>query len=404
LGIPSGIDHISQWASRSLGHEWNVLYTGKGRMEDYSFGSYWDTIGIQMKMYDEKAAKMFRQTYAKQPDSPAMRNEKNETLPPTFQNPRIKDVTDSYLDCKDITVSFTQSPKNRRYAYLCNFNNHDWIPVHWGEIKGGKAVFTKMGKDVSYLPVYYDQRGIQPAADPFILTKEGEIQKLIPNHSKTQSMILTRKYKPGDVPKKGELLVGGRFQVANKPDFSDSLNVYVVKTVPEILYNRIDLNLKKSYRYFRFLSPPNSQGGEISEIEVYSTDNKKKLSGSITGNLHCPAGWEAEKVFDNDPLTSYKCEWGEQGWVGLDFGKPVNIAYFRYLPRNDDNFIKEGEEYELFYWENYQWNSLGRQTGTSKQYLEYMNAPTNALFWLSNLTKGREERIFTYENGKQVWW
>ena len=82
----------------------------------------------------------------------------------------------------------------------------------------------------------------------------------------------------------------------------------------------------------------------------------------------------------------------------------MKISYFRYLPRNDDNFIKEGELYELFYWDNNQWNSLGKQTGTSKQYLEYTNAPLNSLFWLRNLTKGKEERIFTYENGEQVWW
>jgi hypothetical protein len=88
----------------------------------------------------------------------------------------------------------------------------------------------------------------------------------------------------------------------------------------------------------------------------------------------------------------------------LDFGKPASISRFRYLPRNDDNFIKEGEEYELFYRENNQWVSLGKQTGSSKQYLEYANAPLNALFWLRNHTKGREERIFTYENGRQVWW
>jgi hypothetical protein len=59
---------------------------------------------------------------------------------------------------------------------------------------------------------------------------------------------------------------------------------------------------------------------------------------------------------------------------------------------------------QLFYWDNYQWNSLGKQIGTPKQYLEYKNAPLNALFWLRNLTKGNEERIFTYENGQQVWW
>jgi len=69
-----------------------------------------------------------------------------------------------------------------------------------------------------------------------------------------------------------------------------------------------------------------------------------------------------------------------------------------------DNFIKENEEYELFYWDKNQWNSMGKQIGTSKQYLEYTNAPLNALFLLRNLTKGKEERIFTYENGQQDWW
>ena len=347
----------------------------------------------------------FRHTYAKQLDSPAMQHERGEYLPQTFQNSCIRDVNDSYFDCKDITISFTQKPpKKSKYAYLSNFNNRDWIPVYWGKTNGRKAVFNKMGKDVAYLPVYYDQWGVTPAADPFILTKEGEVKKLIPDHSKIQTLILKRKYKLGDVPKKGELLVGGRFQVADKADFSDSLTVYVVDTLPEILYNPVNLTLKKPYRYFRFLSPPNSQGGQISEIEIYSTDSKTKLTGKVIGNTHCDSGWEAENVFDGNPLTSYQCAWGEIGWVGLDFGKPTNIAYFRYLPRNDDNFIKEGEEYELFYWENYQWNSLGKQTGTSKQYLEYTNAPLNALFWLRNLTKGKEERIFTYENGKQIWW
>ncbi|MDR2148135.1 MAG: hypothetical protein LBE91_16950 [Tannerella sp.] len=405
LGIPSGMDFVPQWADRSMGHDWNIIYTGNSRMEDYSFSALWDTLGNHLKSRDEKIAKVFRYTYAKQPDRPVLQNGKGEILPPTFRNPCIKDVTDSYLDCMDITVSLTQkSFGKRKYAYLCNFNNHDWIPVHWGKIKANEVVFTKMGKNVAYLPVYFDGEGVRPAAPPFILTAEGEIKKLIPDHSKTQTVILKRKYKPGDVPKKGELLVGSKFQVANKADFSDSLTVYEVNDVPEILYNPVDPNLSKPYRYFRFVSASGSRGGEISEIEVYSNDAEKKLSGMLTGNLHCPEGWEAKNAFDGDPLTSYMCEWGEEGLIGLDFGKPVNIDYFRYLPRNDDNFIREGEEYELFYWDDYQWNSLGRQTGTSRQYLEYANAPLNALFWLRNLTKGKEERIFTYENGQQVWW
>ena len=72
------------------------------------------------------------------------------------------------------------------------------------------------------------------------------------------------------------------------------------------------------------------------------------------------------------------------------------------LQRNNFNVIEVGNKYELMYY-NDRWVSLGIQTATN-QYLEYDNAPTQALFLLRNLTQGKEERIFTYENGKQVWW
>jgi hypothetical protein len=85
-------------------------------------------------------------------------------------------------------------------------------------------------------------------------------------------------------------------------------------------------------------------------------------------------------------------------------GKQEQIARIRYLPRNDDNNIRPGDEYELFYWDKGQWNSLGKQTGTDKYVLRYDNCPSNTLFLLHNHTRGKEERIFTYENGKQKWW
>ena len=98
-------------------------------------------------MLDEKIGKIYRHTYAKQPNTPAMLHQKGEYLPQTFRNPCIKDVTDSYIDCQDITVSLTQRPpENSKYVYLSNFNNRNWIPVQWGKIKKGAAVFAKMRK------------------------------------------------------------------------------------------------------------------------------------------------------------------------------------------------------------------------------------------------------------------
>ncbi|HZE84256.1 MAG TPA: hypothetical protein VE035_08095, partial [Puia sp.] len=64
--------------------------------------------------------------------------------------------------------------------------------------------------------------------------------------------------------------------------------------------------------------------------------------------------------------------------------------------------IEKGDSYELCYWLN-GWVSMGRQVA-DKNYLVYDRAPSNALFLLHDLSKGRQERIFTYQNNQQVWW
>ena len=66
------------------------------------------------------------------------------------------------------------------------------------------------------------------------------------------------------------------------------------------------------------------------------------------------------------------------------------------------NCVQPGDVYELFYWQD-GWKSLGQKTAATI-YLVYNNVPKNAVLWLRNLTEGIEERIFTYENDKQVWW
>lgn len=47
--------------------------------------------------------------------------------------------------------------------------------------------------------------------------------------------------------------------------------------------------------------------------------------------------------------------------------------------------------------------SLGEKVA-DREFITYDQVPANALLWLKNHTKGEEERIFTYENGKQRWW
>ncbi len=65
-------------------------------------------------------------------------------------------------------------------------------------------------------------------------------------------------------------------------------------------------------------------------------------------------------------------------------------------------FLIPGVEYELFYWQD-EWESLGVQTATDEPMI-WEDVPAGALYWLIEKDEGREERIFTYEDDKQIWW
>ncbi len=65
-------------------------------------------------------------------------------------------------------------------------------------------------------------------------------------------------------------------------------------------------------------------------------------------------------------------------------------------------FLDKDAEYELFYW-NDEWISLGEKTCTDEP-LIFEEVPSNCLYWLVKKDSRKEERIFTYENGKQIWW
>ena len=110
------------------------------------------------------------------------------------------------------------------------------------------------------------------------------------------------------------------------------------------------------------------------------------------------------KAFDHDLLTAFDAPLPSGAWVGMDFGKPVRIGQIVYTGRGDGNTIDIGDTYELFYWSGDNgWASLGKQKATTVK-LVYPHVPAGALYWLRDLTKGQEERIFTYEDGKQNWW
>ena len=115
-------------------------------------------------------------------------------------------------------------------------------------------------------------------------------------------------------------------------------------------------------------------------------------------------GNKIQQMFDGNVLTFYTNYTKKSTWIGVEFENPVSISQISFLPRNDDNFIREDEIYQLYYWCKDEWHLLQTMKGKKDGILIVNNVPQNALLLLHNATKGKEERIFTYENDNQVWW
>ena len=106
-------------------------------------------------------------------------------------------------------------------------------------------------------------------------------------------------------------------------------------------------------------------------------------------------------TFDGKTWTSFDYSHPSGGWAGLDLGRKACIDHIVYAPRNRDNYIRPGDVYELFYCDHH-WKSAGTVKAASDS-LVFCGIHENALLFLRNHTRGVDERIFSYENGIQLW-
>lgn len=108
-------------------------------------------------------------------------------------------------------------------------------------------------------------------------------------------------------------------------------------------------------------------------------------------------------MFDGNPLTFFHTA-DTLSWGGLELEKPVSVSRIRFIIRSENNGIRKGNEYELFYMDRDKWVSLGRKIATEDDGLEYRGVPKNALFRWIDHTKDISKRIFIIENNKETWY
>ncbi len=261
-----------------------------------------------------------------------------------------------------------------------------------------------MGKNIVYLPAFFKNGKIIPCGSPSLLEQNGSVRKLDRSNN-TQTVFLWRKYSYSIyLAEWASYMIGAKFQGANNSGLSGSKTFYTINALPYGM-QEIPVHDNKKYRYliYRF------DGMKMTfpaEIEFYGIVNGKetKLSGCKIGNKG-RYGFTSSALWDGNRGTYYyNDDTQPQSFVGLDLGKGKECALtrIRFCPRSDTNDILPGEYYELFYW-NGKWVSLGKQEGIDMKPLVFKKVPKHALLWL-HAGSGNEERICTYENGKQIWW
>lgn len=401
LGIPVAIDFVPHWGNRPGSHTWNALILPNGKSTPfYMQYAPGDTTQFTHSPVYIKP-KIYRRRY--EVNKEIMEDLSGEKdIPELYKFPKFTDVTDQYIPTTDVTCKIPMEYSNRSVAYICVNDKQEWEPVHYGKIQEGKVTFRSMGRNVLYSVGVWDSGKIRPVGNPFIVEKNGKIRYLTCNRSKRQTMTLYRKYpffaQFDSFKNRMDL---GEFQGSNSMDFSSVSTLYVHKGFTNgCSYNRKLNPSKEKYKYLRYIGPKGSYCN-VNEISFFNSKGKK-LTGRIIGTEGTEKHTK-ETVFDGDVLTGFNGTGPDGNWVGLELSEPSDVASITYMPRNDGNCVEVGDIYQLLVYDKGRWNTLAWIRAKDTK-LVLKNIPSGGLYLLRDRTKGKEERIFTYENNKQVWW
>ena len=395
FGIPAAYDYVERWANYSTtGHAWISMPAADGQtwsvLEDESLArprnrvssSYFRPVAmpdLNTFPYHLDSLKIPYKVYCR-------------TFLPETDGATVRDVSADYG--LDASVTIPSERRQGTMALATFVTGGDWAVAARGEIRDGACTFRDLGTPVAYLPVYEDGGRLAPAGDPFILYADGQQRSIRPDLA-VQRVRLLRKYPmTTHWTNRWAGMRGGVFQASDDADFARPVVLDSIAGIPDY-YNEIHLTRPLRFRYVRFVYP---EGAELKAERLTAVRNGLPLTAKTVGK---DLKYSLITYATNHNIPYVSPPKGAY-WTGLDFGRSVSFDTLTYGLKNDDNFIVPGEEYELFWWDG-RWRSLGRKTATGRS-LEYDNAPEGALFWLRNLTKGKEERIFTYESGRQIFW
>lgn len=387
FGLPTAVDFVPHYPTHENRHYWTILRDRRYMNSKYSYSitSY--------------TAKVYRKTSFIN----TIPEDKENFVPSFIRDPYKMDVTEEYENVTNLEYKFKTFRSKTKYAYLCVFNNLAWKEVAWSERQDKKVVFEKVGRDIIYMPCYYKGHEQIFGDYPLWVNSDGEVKSLIPDKNKLQTLRLTRKftYNPmGDY--NGAAILGVQLWATNDLSKQPYDSLVMIQHYNYMAFDTLHVNTTKKYKYW-MMKKAGSSYPEFASIR-FMQKNGAVLTAASTFIMDSPDKIKKDEplsqhIFNNDLLDCGTLD----DIAGVEFEEPVSVDVVKYITRNDKNGVYPGDTYELLYFDQGKWVSLGRKVATA-DYVEYDNVPTGALYWLRNRTEGKEERPFTVVNDRVRFW
>lgn len=390
-GIPVAADFMPYSPDYRYSHEWNVVRDTTGKYIQFGF----DGLSPQrhgVRSDGRKKGKIYRYCYSKQ-------KEREELLQKTGWNIGgdeglyWKDVTAEYFGNNEAVVDIDTS--EHRLFGLSVFSTEGWQVIGEGvRINEKKVLFRNIQPSLIFVPVSLGDE-IRQVGYPFMIDSNGNVKIFSPNKTKLEEVLLTRKMPL--IPRIaawGYSQIGARIEADINAGFTRPRLITEIKDTMRYTFQLLRSEYIKPVKYIRYIPPKGLlQLAELklyedttlqSEIKMYPLSDTDYANKVIDGDI---LSYVYRKSSDISPLL-----------FKLDNTKSINAIY--YVARTDDNYVWEGDTYELLYNDGPSgWKSLGEKVAKSNSIM--FNTPSNALLWLRDKTKGKEEQVFIFRHNRQ---
>ena len=418
LGVPIAVEHTVGFRSFTGMHYFCSLYDAENKdwdtynPEAYDPTLYWD---------EEENLNIYRNTYGAQPATPYFLHAEGEHVPDELYNPCMVDVTAHVKPTHAVTLP-VDTLYGANLAYLATFNRampDALLHATWGVIdkEAGTVTFENAMSRVLYFPVCYQGRRMKVLGAPFYLDDEGHVSHL-PHvdmeRDEPKAVTLTRKFpRKKNMIKAAEELVGGVFTGTNDWSMREADTLYRITEAPEPVFAEYKFAHPKAYQIYRFEASPSSGKTHIAMLEwvtstKYGYENTLPASRTHilveSDTLRC-GDTTVVKVLD-EPIErmQWKAEYdgnmetAPSHYPRITFWlkQPQVVTAVRFAPLHADNGINSGDVYEFYYWDE-GWKKVATKTARY-EHLTFTGVPAHRIYWLRNITKGKEEQPFIIDS------